>query len=239
MKSQPCILAVSILCLAACEKKVLEQEMQAIGEVELKDGSGDMDPVSNPMYKGKPPLDVVALAIRSNGERITFAATLNEPPGRMAMPAVVVYIDADNNPATGTPASYDGATAVSGDMPGVKKGPEGFEYKVPLNLCIKHKYGTTCYGSKEDGAIPHFGAAELERFEGWSEFKSTSLVSTLVFANENEAVKVPVWDKVVESSLGYSDLNVKSGQTIRLAIRESGGSPKDGGWFPIVKLTLK
>jgi hypothetical protein len=172
---------------------------------------------------------VVNLSIRSDGTRITFAATLKDPPGRFATAPVSILVDADNNPATGTK--------------GLGDGPGGFEYKAELSLCIKYSdKSEACSGGSAGGKpTERYGAMNLERFKGASEYAgSDTVVDSMGFFGRKASVRVPVTGKVVESSIEYADLKAKPGQTIRLLAKERGGSPKDDdGSFPVVLLTLK
>lgn len=203
--------------------------VKAAGAIELKDAAGDMGPIST-SSGSEPALDVVALAIRSDGTRLTFTATLNGPPGRFATAPVTVLIDTDNNPATG----------IKGFMP---RDPSGFEYKALLALCIKYSDGAEACAGASTGGKPtqHYAAMDLNRFTGTSEFGgSEGVVDSMGFQGKKASVRVPVKGQVIEASIEYADLKVKPGQTIRLLAKESGGAPKDGnGAFPIVLLTLK
>lgn len=78
-------------------------------------------------------------------------------------------------------------------------------------------------------------------FKGESNFAAKEdVVDSMGFPGSKAAVQVPVNGKMVEAPIDYADLKVKSGQTIRILARETGGSATDGeGYFPIVLLTLK
>jgi hypothetical protein len=202
--------------------------VKAVGSVELKDAAGDMDPITTSSGK-EPPLDVVNLAIRSDGSRLTLAATLAGPPGAFATAPIRLYIDTDNNPATG--------------IKGFAGRPGGFEYKADLAMCIKYsdKSEACAGGSTKAKPTERYAAVELDKFKGADEYSgSDTVLDAMGFPGKKAAVKVPVTGNVVSASIDYADLGVKPGQTIRLLAREAGGSPKDGdGSFPIVLLTLK
>ena len=53
-----------------------------------------------------PGLDVVSLAIASDGKQIAFTATLADPPGSFATEILSVYFDTDNKPTTGMQMTY-------------------------------------------------------------------------------------------------------------------------------------
>jgi len=205
-----------------------EKPMKATGSVELKDPAGDMNPITTSEGE-EPPLDVVLLAIKSDGKRLTFDATLNDPPGRFASAPVTVYIDTDNNAATGVKLGFEG--------------PTGFEYKAEVSMCIKYSDGSeACSGGSTKGKPKErYGAVTLDHFKGKSNYdEKETVVDAMGFPGSKAAVQTPVTGKVVEGSIEYADLKAKSGQTLRLLAQETGGSAKDdSGYFPIVLLTLK
>jgi hypothetical protein len=213
------------LSLAAAQE---DNPVKATGEVELQDAAGDMGSITTSDGE-EPPLDVVLLAIRSDGKRLAFAATLNELPGRFATSSVTAYIDTDNNPATGARIGFDG--------------PGGFEYEAELSLCIEYSDGVeACSGGSTAGKPKErYGAMDLEQFKGGNNFEAKeTVVDSMGFPGSKASVQVPVTGKVVESSVEYVDFMAKSGQTIRILARETGGSATDGdGYFPAVLLTLK
>ena len=205
-----------------------ENPVKAMGEVELQDAAGDMGPITTSSGE-EPPLDVVLLAIRSDGKRLTFAATLNELPGRFATSSVTAYIDTDNNPATGARIGM--------------RGPGGFEYKADLSMCIKFSDETEacCGGSTNAQPKERYGAMNLEQLKGENSYDAKeTVVDSMGFPGSKASVQVPVTGKVVESSVEYVDFMGKSGQTIRVVAQESGGLATDGdGYFPAVLLTLQ
>ena len=210
------------------EEKPEEKPVDATGGVELNDSAQDMGPITTSGGE-EAPLDVVQLSIKSDGKVLTFAATLNDPPGRFATSPVTAYIDTDNNPATGAKIGSNG--------------PSGFEYEAELSMCIKYSDGMeACSGGSTDGKpTERHGAVDLAMLTGESNYDSKEdVVDSMGFPGRKASVKVPVNGKVVEAPIEYADLKVKPGQTIRILARETGGSPTDGdGYFPIVLLTLK
>jgi len=227
MKSLVWMLVVltAALSLAAAPQ---EKPMKATGSIELKDAAGDMNPITTSEGE-EAPLDVVLLAIKSDGKRITFAATLNDPPGRFASSAVTLYIDADNTAVTGVKLGFEG--------------PTGFEYKAELDMCIKYSDGSeACSGGSTKGKpTERYGAVDLSRFKGKSNYdEKETVVDAMGFPGSKAAVQTPMTGKVVEGSIEYADIKAKPGQTLRILAQETGGSPKEGdGSFPIILLTLK
>jgi len=201
--------------------------VKAAGAVELKDAAGDMGSITTSDGE-EPPLDIVLLAIKSDGKRITFAATLKDNPGRFATAPVTAYIDSDNNLSTGVKLGFEG--------------PTGFEYKAEISLCIKYDGGgEACSGAAGSKPTARYGAVNLDLFKGKSNYdEKETVVDSMGFPGSKASVKVPVTAKVVEASFEYADLKVKPGQTIRILAQETGGSATDGdGYFPVVLLTLK
>ena len=198
--------------------------MKAVGSVELKDAAGDATPITTSSGE-EPGLDVVLLDITSGGGRLDLKATLAGPPGRFASDAIKLYIDADNNPATGIKMFGDG--------------PSGFEYVAELDLCIKYSDGSeACQGGSTKGKpTSRYAAVELKRFKGTSEYDNDTVVDAMGFPGSKAATQVPVTGNVVQAGLDLADLKAKPGQTLRLLAKESSG--KDDAYFPVVLLTLK
>lgn len=205
-----------------------EEPISAQGEVELSDPKGDLGPMSTSGGE-EPPLDVVALKVRSDGETLTLEAELDGEPGDFASGVVRLLIDTDNDPSTGISAFMDR--------------PGGFEYGAELMLCMEYDgRASACAGGMGDLPVSdRWGAIELERFEGDSlHGPKETLIRAMQFPGKRSSEKVPFADRVVASSIAYADLEVASGQTIRLLAQEAGGQPLEGdGYFPIVLLTLK
>jgi hypothetical protein len=201
---------------------------KAVGAVELKAPTTPLKPINTCCPEAtRPAVDVSALSIRSDGSRITLAATLKDPPGTFATAPVTIYIDSDNNPATGLKAIPEL------EMPG------GFEYKAALTLCIKYADGSeSCDGGSKAQPTERNGAINLERFKGDSENNADTVVDAIGFPGRKPSVRVPLKGQVLESSIEYVDLNIKPGQTIRLLAKRSGGGGVAPA-FPVILLTLK
>lgn len=213
--------------LAGPARAEAPRPIKAVGSVELADAAGDMGPIGT-SEGDEPPLDVIKLAIASDGSRLSVAATLKDAPGKFATTVVELFIDTDNAAATG-------ATLTRG-------GQRGFEYRAELRLCISYQDGAASCAGGSSKAAPtrRWGAMELKRFKGRDDFAREDVVSALGFPGEKRSIEVPMKGQVVEASLEYADLKLKPGQQIRILAREAGGNPKDGsGDFPEILLTLK
>ena len=219
-------LAVALPAANATAQEKAPAPVKGVGSVELPDAAGDMGPMSSSAGE-EPPLDVVKLALRSDGSRLHVAATLKGQPGRFASSVVDLYVDTDAKPETGAEVDF-----------GKQK---GFEYLVQLEMCIGYEGGgEACSGAAGKTAQKRWGAVDVERYKGKEQFDREGVVDSMGFGGKKASVKVPMTGQVVEASVEYADLKVKPGQTLRILARETGGSPLEGdGYFPWVLLTLK
>lgn len=216
----------ALLPLLAAEAQTADP-IQAIGGIELEDPAGDMGMIST-SGEPRPPLDLVGLRIKTDGEQVTVTATLAKEPGSFADTAVELYIDADNDPETGL-----GESSIS---------PAGFDYQLDVQLCMRYDNGASaCAGGTDRTVTERWAAVELKRFEADHPYgQKTDLIGTLFAGELRKSERWPVEGLEVQASILYSDIGVASGETIRLRARESGGTPLHGdGSFPIVLLTLE
>ena len=200
---------------------------KAKGSIELSDPAGDVNKIntSGGTYPG---MDVVKLKISSDGKQLVFETTLKDPPPDFASNVLIVWFDVDNSPKTGIQLMF-------------YKDRVGFEYRSQLYACIKYDNGMTACtgGSSKTKVLERFGALDLDYFKGKDENARKSLVGTLRFPGQKPALKTPITGKTVKGVLDYADLKVKSGQTIRILVREACGPIKATSLFPEVLLTLK
>lgn len=223
----PALLAGTLLAVVPqASRSEPSEPVRAAGTVELPDAEGDMGPISTSSGE-EPGLDVVRLALKSDGARLHVAATLKGSPGRFATSVVDLYVDTDARPETGARIDFG------------KNG--GFEYLVTLQLCMAYEGGgQACSGAAGKKVTKRWGAVDVKRYKGKEPFDREDVVDSMGFPGSKASVKVPMTGQVVEASVEYVDLKVKPGQEIRILARESGGSPKEGeADFPWVVLTLK
>jgi hypothetical protein len=182
-----------------------------------------------PIGGNAPALDLTQVSVVSDGQRIVFTATLKNPPGDVASDVLDAYIDADDNPATGAKLLQS------------KLG--GFEYIAKLHACANFDSGVSmCDGVSGNGhASDHFAALGLDCCTGAWVYSTKTIIDTDAFPNHKASAHVPITNRLVTGSLDYSDMGLKSGQTIRLVLRRSGGEPPadDTDFFPPVLLVLK
>ena len=206
------------------------------GRAELTDPTGDVQPIIYRVSVGGGPekqvkypgFDIVKLAVSSDGKAITFAATLTAPPANAAHEVVEFYIDADNNPQTGV---------THPDSPLLT----GVEFYGTLEACLESaSFGTLCAGTDERPA-GFTGVVTLEKFgSDWP--TKNALIDLPAAGKVKEPVKTPIKGPVVQSTVDYASMGLKSGQTIRLIAREhSAGTVenKGQGYFPEILLTVK
>lgn len=209
----------------------------ATGSIELTDPAGDVQPIiylesvgTGPSTEVKyPGFDVTKLAIASDGKTLSFAATLAASPAQAASEVLEFYIDADNNPKTGVTIPFEPRQLA------------GLEFYGTLKVCLElDLFGTTCTGTDKK-PLSHSAIATVEKYgKDWM-FKDT-LVSLPAAGATKKAVVTPIKGALVQASADYAVLGVKSGQAIRLVVREaSAGKVKNvtQGYFPEVVLTLK
>ena len=220
-------LAAGVLVAASLQSK------PAAGRVSVTDPSGDVNPIRTSKNETFPGMDVVKLDIESDGTIISVAATLTAPPPRFASDVVQVFVDADR-----------AATGVALINPKIG----GFDYLVQLHACVRFAdSSSTCAGgSMTAGAAVESRYASIFawRYKGSSETDGQVAVQdSFAMPPAIEAPRTPVNGNLIRSTLPYGAIGVKSGQTIRLLVRESGTYPtRTGelqGFFPEILLTLK
>lgn len=222
-------LLLSFVVLAAVLSLAMSASAEvkkAKGGIELSDASGDVEPINTNMGS-HPGLDVVKVAINSDGKELKFDVTLKEPPGEFASAVVDVYFDTDSDPKSGATLMF-------------YKHKTGFNYRAQIESCIKFDNGMTACtgGSKGAKPVERFGAMGLYRLEGESDAEKKEVVSAMGFPGKKAGQRIPVKGKLISGALEYADLNVKPGQTIRILVRESCGPIKATSLFPEVLLTL-
>jgi hypothetical protein len=209
--------------------------MAATGSIELTDPAGDVQPIvylesvgTGPEKEVKyPGFDVLRLAVASDGTAVTFTATLSAAPSRASYEVLEFYIDADNKAGTGVTLPFNARLA-------------GLEYYGTLEACLEHPFfGTTCAGAQPQ-PVPHSAIVTLEKY-GKEWMNKDVLLSLPASGTVKEPQKTRVVGAVVQASVPYAAMGVKSGQAIRLKVREAcaGGIGGPEGFFPDIVLTLK
>jgi hypothetical protein len=213
----PAILAVA---LAVAVPQSADRTQKALHAVEWTDPAGDVTR-GNTSSGTRPGFDIVKLGIVSDGTTITVNATLKGPmSGDWGSDVVTLYIDTDNNPATGYKTFWS-------NIP-------GFELKASLLACVDYADGAqACVGSMKGAKVKGYHAVATVGKMIDTSGNTDDIVGTF------KAVGVPIQGAVVSAKLTYKDLGVKPGQTIRLVARETDGPSDATADFPVVRLTLK
>jgi hypothetical protein len=206
------------------------------GRAELTDPAGDVKPIiyrqsvgSGPEKEMKyPGFDVVKLVVSSDGKEITFAATLTTPPANAAHEVIEFYIDADNNPKTGV--THPDSHLLT-----------GVEFYGTLDACLESaSFGTMC-ATTEELPAGHTAVVTLEKYgRDWP--SKDKLIDLPAAGKVKEPRKTPIKGPVVQASVDYASMGLKSGQTIRLIAREHSAGTienKGQGYLPEILMTLK
>jgi hypothetical protein len=206
------------------------------GRAELTDPAGDVQPIvyrksvgSGPEKEVKyPGFDVVKLVVSSDGKAITLAATLTAPPANAAHEVIEFNIDADNNPKTGV--THPDSRLLT-----------GVEFYGALEACIESaSFGTMCTGTSESPA-GHTAVVTLAKYGGdWP--SKDALIDLPAAGNVKEPLKTPIKGAVVQATVDYASMGLKSGQTIRLVAREHSAGTVNNmgqGYLPEIVVTLK
>ena len=153
------------------------------------------------------------LVVSSDGKAITFAATLTAPPANAAHEVIEFYIDADNNPKTGV--THPDSRLLT-----------GVEFYGTLEACLESAtFGTSCAGTDERPA-GLTGVVTLEKFGRDWPFKD-ALIDLPAAGKVKEPLKTPIKGAVVQATVDYASMGLKSGQTIRLVAREHSAGTVD------------
>jgi hypothetical protein len=100
--------------------------------------------------------------------------------------------------------------------------------------CIDYEGGSSaCAGGAGTKIKSLFSVTETEKFTKTGEGNTDSIDHFW------DLPKVPVSGNKIEGTLPYEKIGVKSGQTIRVVLRESDGGYEDKSFFPDVLLILK
>jgi hypothetical protein len=197
---------------------IFAQSPKPVATVDLTDPAGDV--------KDKTGKDIVKVSLSSDGKSIKAAVTLKDDISKsisetMAPGKVLeMYFDTDLKDVTGGKPMW-----------GEKK---GFEFVSTLLGCIDYEGGSSaCAGGAGTKIKSLFSVTETEKFTKTGEGNTDSIDHFW------DLPKVPVSGNKIEGTLPYEKIGVKSGQTIRVVLRESDGGYEDKSFFPDVLLILK
>lgn len=157
------------------------------------------------------PIDVVTLDLSSDGKSIIAAVTLAEPARpKTLFQSLMVGLAFDVDNNRKT--GGQGFGAMTGDLPGID-----FESEI--------------LSSFEDGAESKSSSVSVIAVDGKGNQSSVLAAS--------DAPSTPAKGKVYTATIAYASLGVKSGQTIRIVVRELNDRGEKQGVFPEAWLTLQ
>ncbi len=210
------VLACAFVLLSICF--IFAQATKPVSTADLTDPAGDVTDKA-----GK---DILKMSVSSDGKTIKAAVTLKDDisksiSGTMAPGKVLeMFFDTDSKDTTGGKPFW-----------GNKK---GFEFESTLIVCIDYEGGSSaCLGGAGTKIKNLFSTTETTKFTkaGASDYDSIDHFWDLP--------KIPLQGNKIEGAVPYEKIGVKSGQTIRVVLRESDGGLDDKSYFPDVWLILK
>jgi hypothetical protein len=171
---------------------------------------------------------IIGISVHSDGKFLIIDTEMKNKLTTRAGVALRVYVDTDNNAATG-----------AADPSGKHK---GFEYRSSVEACIDDfKGGATCSGDESKPKAYH-GLAEVSRLKKGDPSPPSSSWILRDTADDirkfYDAEQTPNDGKVVEGKIAYADIGVKPGQTIRL-VACTASAFHDFTFFPDILLQLK
>ncbi|KAB2969817.1 MAG: hypothetical protein F9K18_00610 [Thermoanaerobaculia bacterium] len=208
-----------LLVLATTTTAAAADVREAVHRVTLEDPAGDVQADGD-----EPVLDLTGLTITSDGSKLDFSLTLATGAADVlaatnsAGSVVTVFIDLDDDPATGVTTMF------------AKK--PGFEREIEIKACIEYDQGQACGGGlREARQKGFFSAWGVRRAEG-GELERTHDVFW-------ESPRGVVEGKTLSVSVPYAELGIQPGRTVRIAVQETGGGFGPEGFLPEVRLKLK
>ena len=216
MKKILVLFVISVLFTTA----VYAQIVAGRHEIELDDPVGDVQE-----NEGKPGKDVVKVSITSDGENLHIMAELKENiefylKDQIAGPVIEMHFNTDNNLTTGGIAFWG-------------KDKKGFEYQVDLVACIQYENGgLACLGGLGDKIVGFISSYKINKYE-----QDKKMPKNIVGALNSTQKEIT--GKKVEVTLPYSMIDIKSGDRIRISIRESDSYFNDQSYFPEVFFIVK
>ncbi len=208
-----------ILTVLLSAVMVSAQVQEAKHKVELEDPVDDVR-ISN----GKPGMDIVKMAMATDGQDFHVEVILKETIDTylregMAGDVLEMHFDTDNDQTTGGKPFWG------------KR--EGFEFLVSLVACIRYENGgLACMGGLGDEIEGFCTSYKTKAYEQGSK-------STKDLRSSLESTQKDIVGKRIELVFPYTEIGVKPGQKVRIALRESDSSFNDDSYFPEILLTLK
>jgi hypothetical protein len=196
------------------------QKAAAPATVTLTDERGDV-------RGDKDNLDVVEVGLASDGKNLLVSATMDAEVSalmkdRNAGHALRLFIDSDDNPATG------GAITWAAER-------KGYEAELGVASCIKYESGEACLGGL--GGSPRTGFFSSYNIKTWKSAPDGGSFDSQFMGLSD--VGGTVAGKTLKVSVPYEKLGLRGGQTIRIAVREEDAAFDASAVMPDVRLKLK
>ena len=209
------LIVLLVQCIANAETKKYQYKC------ELTDPAGDLEESNKD--KGK---DIVKLNLNSDGKELHVTAHFKDKLSTslnkdMAGAVMRLNIDTDNKATTGGKPFFSQAT--------------GFEYIIKIYACISYgDQGEACSGSLEKvKPVSYFSSFIPEKYQ--QDSNTSEGKHDFRWQSPHKDIK----DTILEVSIPYAEMGVKSGQTVRFLIREEDSFYNEKGFFPEFLFTFK
>jgi len=216
------------LLLAAGTAQAAAPAAKPVASAEFTDPAGDVVKMNGPGNDR----DVVKLTLGSDGTSILVSATLAEDEhGTMASGVVEVYIDSDNNRATG------GAARFGEDETPPK---QGYEYRGILSICMvwQDEIGSCAGGPVVPPNTPRVRMV-LDQYTG-APGKPIDMMNSKTLLRGMGPAGPAFSGRLLQGKIPYASLGAKPGQVLRISAREDGSTMgSNTNFFPDVLLALK
>jgi len=218
MRHMATMLASAVLAVA-WGTPVQAQKAAAQTTVTLKDAAGDV-------RGGKDNLDVVEVGLDSDGKNLLISATMAGDlatlmKDRMPGEALRVFIDTDDNPATG------GAVDWADER-------KGYDAVVMVESCVKYAQGEACMGGLSGPATGLFSSFDLKTWKKTADGGSFDMQFMSMSGAKGSSA-----GRTLKVSVPYDKLGLHAGQAVRVAVREQDGPFDKSAVLPDARLKLK
>jgi hypothetical protein len=213
------VLASAAAVMAWAAAPAQAQKAAAQTTATLKDAAGDV-------RGGKDNLDVVEVGLDSDGKSLLISATMAGDlatlmKDRMAGEALRVFIDTDDNPATGGAVDW-------------ADGRKGYDAEVQVESCVKYAAGEACMGGLSGPATGFFSSYDVKLWKTAADGGSFDQQFMSMSGKSG-----PSAGKTLKVSVPYDKLGLHAGQTVRVAVREQDAGFDASAVMPDVRLKLK
>jgi hypothetical protein len=217
---QTILTAVALTAAIGVAAPARAQKAAAQTTVTLKDPAGDV-------RGGDDNLDVVAVGLDSDGKNLLVSATLAADVAtlmskRNASDVLRVFIDTDDNPATGGEITW-------------AAGRKGYDTELDAYSCLKYANGEACMGGLGGAHTGNFTSYGIQKWK--KEGDNGSFAMEVMPGSDGSSGTVA--GKTLKFAVPYAKLGLRPGQTVRVAVRESDGPYDASAVMPDARLKLK